>query len=81
MQGLSMQPIIGLTLLIGQLRQGRLKGLSEKHQLFIQQANEKLPELFGLDAEDTLMMGFRLGGEVGAEKRVKTLRKIASQQT
>ncbi len=80
-QGLSMQPIIGLTLLIGQLRQDRLNALSEKHQLFIQQANEKLPELFGLDTEDTLVMGFRLGGEVGAEKRVKTLRKIASQQT
>jgi hypothetical protein len=72
-QGLALQPIIGLPLLINRLRKNQLGGFSEKHQQFIQQANKLLPELFGVGKEDTLIMGFRAG--ISEEKIVRTLRR------
>jgi len=71
--GISLQPIIGLTLLINRLQQNELKEFSEKHVNFVQRSAEKLPELFSVDKADTLVMGFRLGDGalVKKTKRIK----------
>ncbi|NOR70076.1 MAG: hypothetical protein GQ532_10360 [Methylomarinum sp.] len=72
LQGLSLQPIIGLTLLINRLKLNKLDGFSDKHRQFVQRSLEVLPALFTVDECETLVMGFRLGeGEIV----VKTQRK------
>ncbi|MBE0470273.1 MAG: hypothetical protein IBX55_12295 [Methyloprofundus sp.] len=72
-QGFAMQPIIGLTLLINRFKQGALHDFSVKHTQFVSCAAEKLPELFGVDKSETLIMGFRVGR--GLSIKVKTARK------
>ena len=71
-QGLSLQPIIGLILLINRLKQNKLESFSDKHLNYVQRSAEVLPELFSINQDDTLIMGFRVG--VG-KSEVKTLRK------
>jgi len=71
-QGLSLQPIIGLTLLINRLKQNKLESFSDKHLKYVQRSAEVLPELFSLNRSDTFIMGFRIG--IGGSE-VKTLRK------
>ena len=72
MLGLSLQPIIGLTLLINRLKQHKLDGFSDKHLKYIQHSADVLPELFSINQDDTLIMGFRVGEQ---KRRMKTLRK------
>jgi len=73
-QGLALQPIIGLTLLMHRLKQGQLTELSAKHQFSVKRTSEMLPKLFAVD-DDTLIMGFRLGYDVNEKQRVHTLRR------
>jgi len=73
-QGLSLQPIIGLTLLINRLKNNELDGFSDKHRQFVQRSTEVLPELFAVDKHDTLIMGFRVGLGKGIVE--KTRRKL-----
>jgi len=73
-QSLAMQPIIGLTLLINRLKQHALDDFSVKHTQFVGRAAGELPELFAVNKEDTLIMGFRLGDRQEALS-VKTERK------
>lgn len=72
-QGLALQPIIGLTLLVNRLQQNALDDFSEKHTQCVSRAAEKLPELFGVKKTDTLVMGFRAGSFEG--KVARTMRK------
>jgi len=72
-QGLALQPIIGLTLLINRLQQGSLDAFSAKHTQFVKCAAERLPELFAVKKSDTLIMGFRVGVYKG--KLDRTMRK------
>jgi nitroreductase len=74
-QGFALQPIIGLTLLINRLRQNNLDDFSNKHRQFVSRVAESLPELFGVNEEETLVMGFRAGSVAGKEQIVRTLRK------
>ena len=60
-QGLALQPIIGLTLLINRLNNNALDGFSEKHTQFVKKAADTLPELFDINKSDTMVMGFRIG--------------------
>jgi len=72
-QGLSLQPIIGLPLLINRLKLNELDGFSEKHRQFVQRSAEKLPELFQINERETFIMGFRVGNGKcsGKTKRIK----------
>lgn len=74
-QGFALQPIIGLPLLINRLKQNQLDGFLDKHKTFVSRAAESLPGLFGLNKDDTLIMGFRAGSVSGQGKIVRTLRK------
>ena len=72
--GFSLQPIIGLTLLINRLKHNELNDFSETHKQLVQRNAKALPELFGINESDTLLMGFRVGeGEAVAvkTKRIK----------
>lgn len=72
LQGLSLQPIIGLTLLINRLKQNALTDFSARHTQFVQRSAKALPELFGVNENETLLMGFRIGK--GRSVAVKTER-------
>jgi len=72
-QGFSLQPIIGLTLLINRFKQDSLDSFSVKHTQIVGRAVLKLPELFVVNKTDTLVMGFRVGRGVGGV--VRTVRK------
>jgi len=74
LQGLSLQPICGLTLLINRLKLNKLEGFSIKHKQLVQRSAKVLPELFRVDKNETLIMGFRLGR--GVEMADKTRRKL-----
>jgi len=80
-QGLALQPIIGLTLLVHRYKQGALGGLSGNHVQFVKRAAEKLPELFDLNDSDTLVMGFRAGSAKKQDKVVRTLRKVFNEES
>lgn len=73
LQGLALQPIIGLTLLINRLKQNELDDFSDKHTQLIQRTAKTLPDLFACDKAETLIMGFRMGK--GNPISVKTRRK------
>lgn len=60
-QGLALQPIIGLTLLINRLKRNGLNDFSTKHKQFVLRSAKALPELFAVNENETLLMGFRLG--------------------
>jgi len=70
--GLSLQPIIGLTLLIYRLKNNELNAFSRKHQKIVRHSMNILPTLFNTDQNDTLVMGFRIGA---GPTIVKTKRK------
>lgn len=72
-QGLAFQPIIGLPLLINRSKQGNLNGFTDKHAKIIQHCGDRLPELFGINKIDTMLMGFRMGA--GGIVTSKTKRK------
>lgn len=72
-QGLALQPIIGLTLLINRLKQQQLQDFSEQHAQMVSKAAYSLPEMFGINESETLIMGFRAGN--GAPLKVKTQRR------
>jgi len=74
-QGLALQPIIGLTLLIHRFQQHALDGFSVKHEGFVKRAAKKLPELLGVKKSDTLIMGFRVGSF--NKEITRTMRKSA----
>jgi len=71
--GLSLQPIIGLPLLINRLNQNGLNGFLEGQQKLVERSAEMLPRLFSIDKNGTMVMGFRLGQ--GQENITKTLRR------
>jgi len=71
-QGLSLQPIIGLTLLINRLKLNKLEGCTGKHRRFIECSAKTLPKLFAISKSETLIMGFRVGQ--GVEMVCKTRR-------
>ncbi len=76
-QGLAFQPIIGLTLLINRLKQNELQNFSAKHTQMVDNAAKNLPEMFGINESETLVMGFRTG--TADVVRVKTRRtKVGS---
>jgi len=60
-QGLALQPIIGLTLLIYRFKLNKLINFSDKHKKIVQQKSIVLPELFNINEHETLIMGFRIG--------------------
>jgi len=74
LQEFALQPIIGLTLLIHRLKQHNLNEFSEAHQFFVKRAAERLPELFSVDENDTMIMGFRMG-KFSSQSAIKTMRK------
>ena len=76
LRGYSMQPIIGLTLLIHRLKQNQLSDFSKKHQQLVGRASERLPTLFAVEVSDTLVMGFRMGGGKKRGIRAKTQRRF-----
>jgi len=61
LEGLALQPIIGLTLLIERLKKSGLTGFSEVHRQIVRHAAQVLPEQFGIAEDETLIMGFRAG--------------------
>ncbi|NOR81366.1 MAG: hypothetical protein GQ529_11140 [Methyloprofundus sp.] len=70
-QGLALQPIIGLTLLINRLKKQKLKEFSSEHTTMITRAAQSLPKQFGINESHTLIMGFRLGKGVPIKTRTK----------
>jgi len=73
LQGLAIQPIIGLTLLINRLKQQKLQDFSVQHTQMVSNAAESLPKLFSINESETLLMGFRAGK--GVPIKVKTERR------
>ena len=61
LQGLAVQPIIGLPLLIHRLKQGALNEFTEQQKQAVKQAAETLPDLFEIKKNDLLVIGFRIG--------------------
>lgn len=72
-QGLAVQPIIGLTLLINRLKQQELQDFSAQHMQMVRKAAQSLPGMFGINESETLVMGFRAGS--GTPIKVKTQRR------
>ncbi len=73
-QGFSLQPVIGLTLLIHRLKNTDSTRLSAHHQLLVKQVNQQFLQYFDLNEKDSMLMGFRLGA--GSQfHSAKTLRK------
>ena len=60
-QGLELQPIIGLTLLIHRLEQNELDGFGNTHLRWVENSATMLPKEFEIEENKTLIMGFRLG--------------------
>ena len=60
-QGLAFQPIIGLSLLFYRLKAGSLQELSTKQQQDLADTQTALNAFFGLEAGETMIMGFRVG--------------------
>lgn len=75
LQGLAMQPIIGLTLLINRFRENNLTDFSARHTKYVSDAAKSLYELYGVDVSDTLVMGFRVGKGVAIKEKTRR-RKI-----
>ena len=73
LQGLAIQPIIGLTLLINRLKQQKLQDFSVQHTQMVSNAAQSLPKMFGINESETLIMGFRAGN--GVPVKVKTQRR------
>lgn len=73
LQGLALQPIIGLTLLINRLKQNELQDFSTEHTKMVRNAAQSLPAKFGINESETLIMGFRAGK--GGAIQTKTKRR------
>ncbi len=74
-QNLVLQPMIGLTLLIYRLKHKPLPQMSKKHLAYVQHAEKSLLNLFDLNDQDTLVMGFRVGAVKIRTRKGRTLRK------
>jgi nitroreductase len=71
---LALQPVIGLPLLIHRLKKAELIHFPAVHQRIIKKASQQLHGLFALNKNETIIMGFRLGGNT--YKPARTLRKL-----
>jgi hypothetical protein len=71
-QGLAAQPIVGLPLLIFRAQQNALGAFSEKQQKVVIEANTSLIEIFEIDPDENIVIGFRIGK--GRAVSAKTLR-------
>jgi len=76
LEGLSLQPIIGLTLLINRSKHNALQACAESHISAIESTETKLVDLLGIEESDTMVMAFRLG--IGKSPDIKTKRKTAA---
>jgi nitroreductase len=72
-QGLAFQPIIGLPLLIYRAKNQDLGDFSEQQRKMVNNAEKHLRELFHIQTDEELIVGFRIGK--GPEIAAKTLRK------
>jgi len=77
-QGLALQPVIGLPMLAWQLKAGRLQDFSARHRQWIQTAAEEIPAIFGLKANQTLLMGFRMGFAKQISSSDRTIRRTVT---
>ncbi|MGY6276126.1 hypothetical protein [Methylomonas sp. MgM2] len=73
LQGFAFQPIIGLQLLFYRASIDALTELSPKHQKMVTGAEKLLRKLFGIQNNEYLIVGFRIGK--ADTLRTKTLRK------
>lgn len=72
-QGLAVQPIVGLPLLIYRLNRNALQAFSDKHRQVVKQAEKSLVEFFNIGQSETIIVGFRIGK--GRPILTKSLRK------
>jgi nitroreductase len=72
-QGLAFQPIIGLPLLVYRAKNQDLGDFSDQQRKMVNNAEKHLRELFHIQTDEELIVGFRIGK--GPEIATKTLRK------
>ena len=75
LEGLALQPIIGLTLLINRLKHNELSCFTANQVKMVKNAEQRLPKILGISESETLIMGFRLG--YASAIKTKTKRRKA----